>query len=194
MYSVSLLFSAARKKPKRTDARYVKKLEARYEVFVGPVHERHFICQTAAVGRGGCTLVTGDRHERSGTKLFVHITLLDGTKLRLLGSVVRGRPPAKGPTGEPVPASMCVSFDRGQKLPAAYEALIDECAASGVPTEKEALAAYQAAHAAVEGEHGIKYMLEEQIILEQEDVWEIEKFLSMHQIQVKSKTIDLAAS
>ncbi len=61
-------------------------------------------------------------------------------------------------------------------------------------TEKEALAAYQAAHAAVEGEHPIKYMLEEQIVTEQEDVWEIEKFLSMHQIQVKSKTIDLAAS
>jgi len=50
------------------------------------------------------------------------------------------------------------------------------------------------AHAAVEGEHPIKYMLEEQIVTEQEDVWEIEKFLSMHQIQVKSKTIDLAAS
>ena len=61
-------------------------------------------------------------------------------------------------------------------------------------TEEEALQAYKSAHAAVEGEHAIKYMLEEQIVLEQEDVWEIEKFLSQHQLQVKTKTIDLAAS
>jgi bacterioferritin len=61
-------------------------------------------------------------------------------------------------------------------------------------TEKEALEAYMEAHAAVGGELPIKYMLEEQIIQEQEDVWELEKYLSMHQIKVKSKTIDLAAS
>jgi bacterioferritin len=61
-------------------------------------------------------------------------------------------------------------------------------------TEREALDAYRAAHAAVEGEHPIKYMLEEQIILEQDDVWELEKLLEMHKVKVKSKTIDLAAS
>jgi bacterioferritin len=71
---------------------------------------------------------------------------------------------------------------------------IEEMLTQDLATEKEALAAYQAAHAAVEGEHGIKYMLEEQIILEQEDVWEIEKYLRQHKIQVSSKTIDLAAS
>lgn len=37
-------------------------------------------------------------------------------------------------------------------------------------------------------------MLEEQIIQEQKDVWEIEKFLSMHKIEVKSKSINLAAN
>ena len=71
---------------------------------------------------------------------------------------------------------------------------IEEMLVQDLATEKEALAAYQAAHAAVEGEHGIKYMLEEQIILEQEDVWELEKYLRQHKIQVTSKTIDLAAS
>ena len=61
-------------------------------------------------------------------------------------------------------------------------------------TEQEALQAYRDAHAAVKGEAPIKYLLEEQIMLEQTDVWEIEKYLAMHKIKVKSKTIDLAAS
>jgi bacterioferritin len=61
-------------------------------------------------------------------------------------------------------------------------------------TEQEALQAYRDAHAAVKGEAPIKYLLEEQIMAEQQDVWEIEKFLAMHKIKVKSKTIDLAAS
>ena len=61
-------------------------------------------------------------------------------------------------------------------------------------TEQEALQAYRDAHAAVQGETPIKYLLEEQIMLEQQDVWEIEKFLAMHKIKVKTKTIDLAVS
>ena len=40
----------------------------------------------------------------------------------------------------------------------------------------------------------IKYLLEEQIMVEQEDVWELEKYLAMHKIKVKTKSIDLAAS
>ncbi len=71
---------------------------------------------------------------------------------------------------------------------------VEEMLKQDLATEKEALAAYQAAHAAVDGEHGIKYMLEEQIVLEQEDVWAIEKLLRQHKIQVQSKSIDLAAS
>lgn len=61
-------------------------------------------------------------------------------------------------------------------------------------TENEALAAYKAAHAETPEDHPLRYMLEEQIIAEQGDVWEIEKYLSMHKIQVKTKNIDLAAS
>jgi len=71
---------------------------------------------------------------------------------------------------------------------------IVEMLKQNLETETRALDAYRAAHAAVDGEHPIKYMLEEQIILEQEDVWAIEKFLELHKIKVKSKTIDLAAS
>lgn len=61
-------------------------------------------------------------------------------------------------------------------------------------TELEALQAYKDAHAAVKGEAPIKYLLEEQIMLEQADVWEIEKFLALHKIKVKSKSINLAVS
>jgi len=61
-------------------------------------------------------------------------------------------------------------------------------------TEMEALDTYRSAHAAVVDNEPIKFMLEEQIIQEQKDVWEIEKFLSMHKIEVKSKNINLAAN
>lgn len=71
---------------------------------------------------------------------------------------------------------------------------LNEMLAQNLKTEQEALKAYQDAHAAVSGEHAIKYLLEEQIMLEQQDVWEIEKILALHKIKVKSKSIDLAAS
>ena len=61
-------------------------------------------------------------------------------------------------------------------------------------TEGEALQAYRDAHAAVKDEAPIKYLLEDQIMTEQKDVWEIEKLLALHKIKVKTKTIDLAAS
>ncbi len=51
-------------------------------------------------------------------------------------------------------------------------------------TEKEALAAYRAAHAAAEDASPIQFMIEEQIMAEQEDVWEIEKFLSQRNIEI----------
>ncbi len=61
-------------------------------------------------------------------------------------------------------------------------------------TEQEALQAYRDAHAAAPDDAPIRFMLEEQIILEQDDVWEIEKFLHQHKIKVATKKIDLAAS
>jgi bacterioferritin len=70
---------------------------------------------------------------------------------------------------------------------------IKEMLEQNLETEREALAAYQAAHAAAPEDHPLRYMLEEQITMEQEDVWEIEKYLSKHKIQVKTKRIDLAA-
>ncbi len=51
-------------------------------------------------------------------------------------------------------------------------------------TEQEALQAYRDAHAATGDTDPIRFMLEEQIILEQDDVWEIEKFLSMHAVKL----------
>jgi len=71
---------------------------------------------------------------------------------------------------------------------------VEEMLRQDLKTEQDALQAYRDAHAAVKGELPIKYMLEEQIMLEQEDVWEIEKYLAMHKIKVKTKSIDLAAS
>lgn len=71
---------------------------------------------------------------------------------------------------------------------------ITEMLKQDLKMEGEALKAYREAHAAVKGDLPIKFLLEEQIMLEQQDVWELEKFLDMHKIQVKSKTIDLAAS
>jgi bacterioferritin len=71
---------------------------------------------------------------------------------------------------------------------------VTEMLKQDLKTEQEALQAYRDAHAAVPGEMPIKYLLEEQIMLEQQDVWELEKYLAMHKIKVKTKTIDLAAS
>ena len=71
---------------------------------------------------------------------------------------------------------------------------VEEMLKQDLKTELEALQAYRDAHAAVKGDAPIKFMLEDQIMLEQADVWEIEKFLAMHKIKVKTKTIDLAAS
>ncbi len=51
-------------------------------------------------------------------------------------------------------------------------------------TEQEALQAYRDAHAATGDTDPIRFMLEEQIILEQDDVWKIEKFLSMHAVKL----------
>ena len=61
-------------------------------------------------------------------------------------------------------------------------------------TEQEALATYRSAHAAVPEDEPIRFMLEEQIVQEQKDVWEIEKFLEMRQIEVKTRNINLAAN
>ena len=59
-------------------------------------------------------------------------------------------------------------------------------------TEKEAMDTYQKAHDALEGEGGLKYMLEERVIAEQEDVWEFEKLLSLHALKVAKKEIKLS--
>jgi bacterioferritin len=59
-------------------------------------------------------------------------------------------------------------------------------------TEKEAMDTYQKAHDALEGESGLKYMLEERVIAEQEDVWELEKLLSLHALKVSKKEIKLS--
>ena len=71
---------------------------------------------------------------------------------------------------------------------------IKEMLEQDLKTEKEALAAYRAAHAAVQGDEPIKFMLEDQIMTEQEDVWELEKFLEQIKLQVTAKTINLEAS
>src|SRR2546425_952241 len=61
-------------------------------------------------------------------------------------------------------------------------------------TEREAMETYQKAHDALKGESGLKYMLEERIIAEQEDVWEVEKLLKMHAVKVSKKEINLSAN
>ncbi len=60
-------------------------------------------------------------------------------------------------------------------------------------TEREALDTYQKAHDAIDVECALKYMLENQISTEQEDVWEVEKLLRMHQVQVGQKDLNLTA-
>ena len=71
---------------------------------------------------------------------------------------------------------------------------LEEMLKQDLETEREAVKAYSEAHAAVKGDEPIKFMLEEQIIKEQEDVWEIEKFLRMQKVKVSRKTIDLKVS
>ncbi len=71
---------------------------------------------------------------------------------------------------------------------------LEEMLKQDLETENQAVTAYRAAHAAVEGNEPIKFMLEEQIILEQEDVWELEKFLRLQGVKVNKKSIDLQAS
>ncbi len=71
---------------------------------------------------------------------------------------------------------------------------LEEMLKQDLETENQAVTAYREAHAAVEGDEPIKFMLEEQIILEQEDVWDIEKFLRLQGVKVNKKSIDLQAS
>jgi bacterioferritin len=71
---------------------------------------------------------------------------------------------------------------------------LEEMLRQNLKTEGEALQAYRDAHAAVKGDLPIKFLLEDQIMTEQQDVWELEKYLALHKVKVKSKTIDLAAS
>ncbi len=71
---------------------------------------------------------------------------------------------------------------------------LEEMLKADLDTERQAVAAYSEAHAAVEGDEPIKFLLEDQIGIEQEDVWEIEKYLRMQQVKVSKKTIDLRAS
>ena len=71
---------------------------------------------------------------------------------------------------------------------------LEEMLKQDLKTENEALQAYRDAHASIEEDLPIKFLLEEQIMVEQQDVWELEKFLSLLKIKVKTKTIDLAAS
>jgi bacterioferritin (cytochrome b1) len=59
--------------------------------------------------------------------------------------------------------------------------------------EKNALQAYRDAHAVTDDDAPIRFMLEEQIMLEQDDVWEIEKFLSAHKIKVGKKGVERAS-
>lgn len=59
-------------------------------------------------------------------------------------------------------------------------------------TEKEAMDTYQKAHDILDKESGLKYLLEERIIAEQEDVWEMEKLLKKHSIKVAKKEINLS--
>lgn len=70
----------------------------------------------------------------------------------------------------------------------------EEMLKQDLETEGEALQAYRDAHAATPDDHPLRFMLEEQIILEQDDVWELEKYLKKHKLQVAKKRIDLAAS
>jgi bacterioferritin len=70
---------------------------------------------------------------------------------------------------------------------------LEEMLQQNLETEKEALQAYRDAHACVEGDEPIKFMLEDQIMTEQNDVWEIQKFLSIMNLKVEKK-IDLEAS
>ena len=71
---------------------------------------------------------------------------------------------------------------------------LEEMLRQDLETERQAVAAYTEAHASVKGDEPIKFMLEEQIMLEQDDVWEIEKFLRLQAVKVSKKTIDLQAS
>lgn len=71
---------------------------------------------------------------------------------------------------------------------------LEEMLNQDLETERQAVAAYSEAHASVKGEEPIKFMLEEQIMLEQNDVWEIEKFLRLQGVKVNTKNIDLQAS
>ncbi len=61
-------------------------------------------------------------------------------------------------------------------------------------TEREALDTCQKARDAIDVECGLKYMLENQIVTEQEDVWEVEKLLRMHAVQVSQKDLTLAVA
>ena len=68
---------------------------------------------------------------------------------------------------------------------------LDEMLQQDLETERAALQAYRDAHAATGDADPIRFMLEEQIILEQEDVWEIEKFLNENRVRLEQTTIDL---
>ena len=70
---------------------------------------------------------------------------------------------------------------------------LEEMLNQDLATEREALQAYRDAHAATGESDPIRFMLEEQIILEQEDVWEIEKYLNMLKVKVSQTKSDRGA-
>ena len=61
-----------------------------------------------------------------------------------------------------------------------------------IATEKEVMGVYQSAHDLVVEECALKYMLEERVMAEQEDVWQFEKLLKLHAVKVARKEINLA--
>jgi bacterioferritin len=69
---------------------------------------------------------------------------------------------------------------------------VQEMLQFSLATEKEAMETYQKAHGALEGESGLKYLLEERVMAEQEDVWEFEKLLKLHMVKVAKKEINLS--
>lgn len=106
--------------------RFDCRLEARYELFTGA--ERHQLSETRQVARNGCMLLAGgggSHREIEGTKLFVHLKLPSGDKVKLLGTIVWTRLAVHGLDGTMrEPGTFGVQFDPSQPLPDTYLGLL----------------------------------------------------------------------
>lgn len=109
--------------------RYDVAIDARYELFTGPIAERVQPTRTRSLGSDGCTLLAGQdgaRAETPGMRVAVHLALPVG-EVCLLGVIAEATAPRLSAGGALLGAgTLRVVYDAGQPLPGTYAKLLEQ--------------------------------------------------------------------